>query len=419
MKLKLVLSAMIIRLKELKVIPALMALVFAMYNSLTFTALEMQTASYLSLAMMLLASCFSMLLIVHQRGLSRFAFCVLFLLLWIAAVTMLNGNDLKNWVYQSVSLITLLFLFDYYRDDVRPLLVGLLIGFTISIYASLLHMIMNPHLWITIGDEQKNVTGFLLGGNYNQTGPRLLCAIILNVLCLKYSRWFWINLVPLVVVSLSILLMVQSMTAVVGMLLLLIFCLLPNLQFSRLCITGLLCAVICFQVFVCFNGKGIENNEYATWFIVDVLGKDITFTYRTDLWDASMKLFTESPLMGYGLPTTEWYYSHLVSFAIGPHNLILGLMLFGGIPAALGYVCLMVYAVVGVLRIKDRYATAIYAAVAVWSLMSLMEIYSTPLIFFFIILTFYYGRGKSLIDTAPSDEYQNKNHSQHPGAECA
>ena len=382
-----------------------MALVFAMYNSLTFTALEMNIASYMSLAMMLLTGCASVLLVIHQRGISRFAFWVLFLLLWIAAVTMLNGNDLKNWVYQSVSLMALLFLFDYYRHDVRPLVIGLLIGFTISIYASLIHMVMNPHLWITIGDEQKNVTGFLLGGNYNQTGPRLLCAIIANILCLKYSRWFWVNLVPLVVVSLSILFMVQSMTAVVGLLLLLIFCMLPNLQFSRLCITGLLCAVIFFQIFVCFNGKGIENNEYATWFIVDVLGKDITFTYRTDLWDASMRLFTESPLMGYGLPTTDWYHSHLASFAIGPHNLILGLMLFGGIPAALGYICLMVYAVVRVLRHKDRYATAIYAAVAVWSLMSLMEIYSTPLIFYFIILTYYYESAKSLTDVAPLDEH--------------
>ena len=383
---------MTINLKELKVIPALMALVFAMYNSLTFTALEMQSASYMSMGIMLLTSCLTAVFIVHQRGISRFALCVLMLLLWVAAVTMLNGNDLKNWVYQSASLTALLFLFDYYREDIRPLVIGLLIGFTISIYAAILHMIMNPHLWVTLANENKNVTGFLLGGNYNQTGPRLLCALVANVICLKYSKWFWVNLIPLTVVSLAMLFMVQSMTALVGLLLFLIFCLLPSQRFSRLCITGMLCAVIFFQVFVCFNGKGIENNEYATWLVVDVLGKDITFTYRTDLWDAAMRLFTESPLLGYGLPTTEWYYSNLASFAIGPHNLILGLMLFGGIPAVLGYVGLATYSIVGVLRKKDRYATALYAAFGVWSLMSLMEIYSTPIIFFFIILIYYYGR---------------------------
>jgi uncharacterized membrane protein len=112
-----------------------------------------------------------------------------------------------------------------------------------------------------------------------------------------------------------------------------------------------------------------------------------------------MRLFTESPLLGYGLPTTEWYYSNLASFAIGPHNLILGLMLFGGVPAVLGYVGLATYSIVGVLRKKDRYATALYAAFGVWSLMSLMEIYSTPIIFFFIILIYYYGRGEEGSET--------------------
>ena len=110
---------MTINLKELKVIPALMALVFAMYNSLTFTALEMQSASYMSLGIMLLTSCLTAVFIVHQRGISRFALCVLMLLLWVAAVTMLNGNDLNNWVYQSASLTALLFLFVYYREDIR------------------------------------------------------------------------------------------------------------------------------------------------------------------------------------------------------------------------------------------------------------------------------------------------------------
>lgn len=409
---------MIIKLKELKVIPALMALVFAMYNSLTFTALEMQTASYLSLGMMLLTGCVSCLFVIHNRGFSKFTFSALLLIVWITIVTMLNGNDWKNWVYHSISLMALLFLFDYYRDNIRPLIIGALIGFSISIYVSLGHMIMNPHLWVTIGDEQKNVTGFLLGGNYNQTGPRLLCAVIANIVCLKYSKWFWCNLIPLTIICLAILFMVQSMTALVSFLLLIIFCILPGIKFPRLCISGLLCAVIFFQVFVCFDGKGIENNEFATWFIVDILGKDITFTYRTDLWDASMRLFTESPLMGYGFPTTEWYHSKLASFAIGPHNLILGLMLFGGFPAALMYIALACFSVNRVIRRNDKFATALYASVVVLSLMSLMEIYSIQITFFIIVLTYYYGIGETDIAPEEPNEQQNQNHSQHLSAEC-
>ena len=408
---------MIIRLKELRVIPALMALVFALYNSLSFTALEMQMASYLMLAMMLLTTCATVLLVTHNRGISRFTFFSLFFLFWITAVTMIYGNDLKNWVYGCASIAALLFLFDYYRDDIRPLVIGALIGFSIAIYAGMWQLITNPHLWIQISEDENVVSGFLLGGNYNQMGPRLLCGMIANIVCLKFSRWFWVTLIPLTITCIALLVMVQSMTSLVSLLLLIIFCCLPGIKFPRFCVTGLLCVIVLFQVLVCFNGKGIESNETATWFIVDVLGKDITFTYRTDMWDAAMRLFASSPFTGYGFPSADWYASNLSSFAIGPHNLVLGLMIYGGIPGVVIFVMLLLYTVLQIQKVKDRYATSLYATIAVLLLMSLMEIYSIPIVFFIIVLTYYYGQSSS--SSSDSDEHKNENHSQHPCTEPA
>jgi O-antigen ligase len=400
---------MIIKLKELKVIPALMALVFAMYNSLSFTAVEMQTASYLMLAIMLLTTCVSGVLIVQNRSISRYPFFLLFLLFWIAAVTMLNGNDFKNWIYSCASVAALVFLFDYYRDDITPLVAGALIGFTIAIYAALWQLITNPYLWVQAEDEANVVSGFLLGGNYNQMGTRLLCGVALNIFCLKYSKWFWIPLVPLALTSIALLVMVQSMTSLVSIVLFLILCCLPGNKFPRICVTGLICAVILFQFLVCFNGRGIENNETATWFIVDVLGKDITFTNRTELWDSALRLFAESPIIGYGFPSAEWYYSHLASTAVGPHNQILGFMIYGGLPAVIMYFGLLLHALINILKKKDRYATVLYATVGVLLLMSLMEVYSITLISFIIVLTYYYGQSSSSL--IKSDESENENHS--------
>lgn len=400
---------MIIRLKEQRVIPALMALVFALYNSLSFTAVEMQTASYLMLALMLLTTCVSALLIVQNRSISRYPFFILFLLFWIVAITMLNGNDLKNWVYSCASVAALVFLFDYYRDNITPLVIGALIGFTISIYAALWQLVTNPYLWVQGENDVNVVSGFLLGGNYNQMGIRLLCGVALNVLCLKYSKWFWVPLIPLILTCIVLLVMVQSMTSLVSLLLFLIFCCLPGIRFPRFCITGLICVVILFQIFVCFNGRGIENNETATWFIVEVLGKDITFTNRTALWDSALRLFVESPLMGYGFPSADWYYSNLASTAVGPHNLILGFMIYGGIPAVVLFLGLLVYTVVNVLKNKDRYATFLYAMVGILLLMSLMEVYSTTLVTFILVLTYYYRQ--NTIRLVKSDESENENHS--------
>ena len=244
---------MIIKLKELRVIPALMALVFAMYNSISFTALEMQMASYLSLGLMLLTTCATTLLVAHNRGISRFVLATLFFFIWVAAVTMIYGNDLKNWIYGSMSIVALLFLFDYYRDNISPLVIGAFIGFTIAIYAALWQLVTNPSMWFNLSEDENVVSGFLLGGNYNQMGPRLLCGIVANILCLKYSKWFWIPLIPLVLICIALLLMVQSMTSLVGLLLLIVFCCLPGVRFPRFCITGLICVVALFQVLVCFK----------------------------------------------------------------------------------------------------------------------------------------------------------------------
>lgn len=65
----------------------------------------------------------------------------------------------------------------------------------------------------------------------------------------------------------------------------------------------------------------------AVYIIEDVLGKDITFTNRTQLWDAAGKKFVESPILGYGFVDKEWYLANMESFAIGPHNFIYSILL--------------------------------------------------------------------------------------------
>ena len=70
-------------------------------------------------------------------------------------------------------------------------------------------------------------------------------------------------------------------------------------------------STILFQILVCFNGKGIENNKFMVWFIEDVLGKDITFTNRTQLWDAALRVIVDSPIWGYGFPDKIWYLSKM------------------------------------------------------------------------------------------------------------
>jgi O-antigen ligase len=167
----------------------------------------------------------------------------------------------------------------------------------------------------------------------------------------------------------------------------------------------LIAAIIFFQIFVCFQGKGIEHNSLAVWFVEDVLGKDITFTNRTYMWDAASKVFANSPIYGYGFVGADWYYSHMSSFAKGPHNFIWGILIYGGIIllALFTYICYMVF--IKLPATNDRSVLLIYAAATAMFMMMIMEVYPPPFIITLLSLAFYAPRTQRVVElTTPNTE---------------
>lgn len=150
-------------------------------------------------------------------------------------------------------------------------------------------------------------------------------------------------------------------------------------------ILGIGIAVILFELFVCFQGKGFENNELARWLVIDVLGKDMTFTYRTDMWDSALRIIVRSPLYGYGYPDAEWYNANMSSLAIGPHNMILGVLVYAGV------IGLTLYGSVIYTAIKQAIKSDLYIALtafAALSVMMLFEVYSMSLVVFLLTLMY-------------------------------
>lgn len=401
-----------IRLRELTLLPCLLMMVFALYVSISFVEIDMQTASYGMLALMLLGTLFSFFLIVRQRSITRIDLLVLFLLVLVAMSSFSNGTDGKQWVYGCLAICCLRFTFNYYRDNLTPLIVGLALGFTLAVAAQFYQLIAHPEIWI-VADAKEN-TGYALGGNYNQVASRLLAALMLDIFCLRYSRYFWFLVIPCIVMCLSTPIMVGSMTAATSILLFLLFCLLPSSRLRRTGVLALFLFVALFQLFVCFNGKGIEDSSLAVWFIEDVLGKDITFTYRTHLWDAALRIIGESPLLGYGFPTRDWYYANMSSFAVGPHNFLIATLIYGGIIAFAIYLFLLGYSLLRVFRQSGYGADCILAGIAVLSLMMLMEVYPVAIVFTFLIMAEYYTELKvesssAIEEEKPSEKYKMEN----------
>ena len=377
-----------IHLDKLRVVPCLLMTVLALQLSLDFNAVGMGTASYAMLAMMLGASLCSLFLIARQRTITLTDLLYIVFMVIVAASSLAHGTDFVPWTYICFSILLLRFLFNFYQENLSPLIIGLAIGFSIATIAQLHQLITHPELWIN--PEENDIKGYILGGNYNQIGIRLLMTMALTLLCTKINRWFILLLVPCAAACAAIPLMVGSMTAVTCIILFLVLCLIPSRHLRRMSFWGLLTAVALFQIFVCFNGKGIENNDFMVWFIEDVLKKDITFTNRTHMWDSALRVISESPIWGYGLPGSEWYNTHMSSFAIGPHNTILGVLIMGGIPALVFYLYSLVVSLSHALCINDYWADGILIGISVLCLMMLMEVYPISIVFTFFILAEYY-----------------------------
>lgn len=377
-----------IDIKSMYVVPMVMMIVFAIHTSISFNAIESSLASYLSLAITIMSFVLALTLIIRASNISRLSLFAAFFLFLVEAVSLAIGVEWKDWIYTIVDVALLMFLFHYYSGNLHPLLTGAVIGFSLCIYAQLFQCITNPDMWLIV-DEKTNV-GYLLGGNYNSIGCRVLVALLTGILSLKISKWWWINLVPLIASGVTILFMVQSMTSVTCILLMILLCLLPSRNLQRLVCFSILVIVVLFEVFVCFQGKGFENNDLARWFLIDILGKDMTFTNRTNMWDAALRVIGESPIWGYGYVNEKWFFSNMSSQAIGSHNFILGIIINGGIIGLGLYLYIFYIALRKLIAYKDYYANVIFIGIASLSIMMLMEYYPVQFPFYLFTLAYYY-----------------------------
>ena len=371
-----------------KIIPFLLMVFFAMYASLDFNAIDLPMASYALLALMLMGGLFLFFKIARDKTIAKTDLIFFFFIAIIALSSFIHGTDAKNWIYTSISILLIRFAFYFYNDQIKYLTLGLAFGLNIGLFAQLHQLITQPQIWII--PDAKEVTVYLFGGNYNQIGIRILLTLVINFLCMKISKLFYFLLVPSIIVGIAIPIMVSSMTATTCIILFLMLCILPTTFIRRTSFKLLILFIVLFQIFVCFTGNGIENNEFAVWFVEDVLGKDITFTYRTHMWDSALRIIVESPFLGYGYPDGIWYRSHMTSFAIGPHNIILATLIYGGISTFVIYLYLLTRSMLHAYNIPDRWADYLLMGIATASLMMLMEVYSLSLIFTLITLAEYY-----------------------------
>lgn len=278
----------------------------------------------------ILASLLLVFFVTFTRRLHLFELYGLIYIFFIITIAILMGTDIKTYVlYSAVDLLLTIFLFLYNREENMVSFLKICTATAcIYIYMGDVQMILDPQ-WLI--ESKEYFEGYLLGGNYNQIGVRMILTILLTLITREYGRWWRINSNILIVNSILVEAAVGSMTSLSCIGMFVIYMCVTNIQLKRLGTILLFSYTIFFQIFICFNGNDLYNNEYAVYIIQDVLGKDMTFTGRTYLWSGAMQLFGDSPIWGYGAITQDWYVEHLSGLGLGTHNYIYEELLRGGI----------------------------------------------------------------------------------------
>lgn len=346
------------------------------------------------MALIVLALCivnflFVTILYIRQRIITRYDMLttVYFLLLFL--FTIINNTEIKYCLFAVIQVFLFMMMLNYFRRDLSIILKSSAAVFSFCIYLNLVAMVLFPSWMFTAKDSYSQ---FMLGGNYNQMGGRILPALVTCLLTANYGKLWKINSIATFVASIITLLIVGSMTSLSNILVFTLFCLIPIIFIRKVFIVGLFFVFLFFQVFIVFSGEGLHNNELAVYIIQDVLGKDITFTNRTHMWDAALKVIVKSPMIGYGFVDgpSNWYITNMDATAKGPHNFILSVLINGSVVLLSLYVLICSIAFKRIVSYKDNKKYSLLMGIVVYMFMMAMEVYPYFFVFYLLGLAYYY-----------------------------
>ena len=100
-------------------------------------------------------------------------------------------------------------------------------------------------------------------------------------------------------------------------------------------------------IIICFS-----NTKVFSFIIVNVFKKDLTLSYRTEIWRNVIEHILLKPIVGYGYRSGDHFIDN--SQVMHAHNLFLHFAYSGGIIAMLLLIALMIYAAFRILKINKK-----------------------------------------------------------------
>lgn len=260
-----------------------------------------------------------------------------FICLFLSGVINNNMSEIGS-AFLPVITVILLFM-SYIDDDVTKMLNPLRMILYVYVMINLITILMFPNGLYTAGVNEMSTRaecGWFLG--YRNPQIRILLpAVSISFICdiIKYNRIKLKSLILLFSALLTVIL-IKSSTAMIGFtIFILIYFIRLKWNIKVKPIWFLLYNIVFFVGIILLR---LQNS--ISFFIVDILHKDLTFTGRTYIWDQAILMFMKNPIFGNG--ATEFPIGNYF-VATHPHNFMLYLLVKSGL---IGFILFAVSAVI-------------------------------------------------------------------------
>lgn len=322
--------------------------------------------------------------------LNRFEKLSIFYFIFLFILTIVYGNASTNLFPLIGRTLEIALLLMIVRLNEKDLYFYLFIGtvvFSACVYANFYFLLLNP---LGFPSSEEDVYYFL-GTNYNQIGPKVMFAFLFSVLLTYRYKIAIINVIAVAAIGMASLIMVNSMTSAVCLSLLLIIYLTSWIRgLKRIVLYSLLLFIVFFQIFIVFSGNALNTKDSNLF--LDFIGKEATFTGRTELWAYSANYYWDSPIWGHGFISAKDYHDSGFFHGIKKtsHNYIYNILHKGGI-----LLLILIYQLIAISyrKIKKKvYDNNVYIIVVtglIFMMMSLFEIYDTIYVYLLLIFLYY------------------------------
>lgn len=271
-------------------------------------------------------------------------------------------------------------------EDTKIFLSVILFCFEIVIYINFLTIV-----WFPDGLYPTETTNFNWFLGYDNTHivfflPAFLIALIYREITKKKIR----SAVLITVIIVSSLIR-WAATTVMGMAIFIIL-LIPIFRKNTKIFNFKTYMIATLVIFITMVLLRLQN--YLSFIIVDILGKDLTFRNRTPLWDTTIEYIKENIALGYGWQGNDVRHAmYNSSSVISAHNQVLEYIYLGGIPLIAIYIYMIVYINKISNKIKENKIVQ-YISIAFFALqiMYITEVFINPIIYLILIIALYSDR---------------------------